>query len=139
MVSCVKLDTCAFLADRDLIETLEKHSVPVVCDEDHVLFHQGATPDGLYILHKGEATLTMAAASGEVVLCMKPTVGSLLGLPGLVGNEPYSLTASAMKGAEFSFVARENFDTLMQSDPTVPLKVLHVLAAEVRAARMALL
>jgi hypothetical protein len=36
-------------------------------------------------------------------------------------------------------VARADFDDLMQSDPTVPLKVLHVLAAEVRAARQALL
>lgn len=139
MVSCVKLDTLAFLADRELIQVLEKRSVPIVCDEDRVLFSQGGTPDGLYILHKGEATLTMTSPSGEVVLCMKPTVGSLLGLPGLVGNEPYSLTASAAKGSTFGFVARADFEDLMQSDPTVPLKVLHVLAAEVRAARQALL
>jgi hypothetical protein len=52
MVSCVKLDTLAFLADRDLIQVLEKHAVPVVCDEDRVLFNQGETPDGLYILHQ---------------------------------------------------------------------------------------
>jgi CRP-like cAMP-binding protein len=139
MVSCVKLDTLAFLADHDLIQVLEKHAVPVACDEDRVLFNQGETPDGLYILHKGEATLTMTSPSGELVLCMKPTVGSLLGLPGLVGNEPYSLSANAVKGSTFSFVARADFDDLMQSDPTVPLKVLHVLAAEVRAARQALL
>jgi CRP-like cAMP-binding protein len=139
MVSCVKLDTLAFLADRDLIQVLEKRAVPVVCDEDRVLFNQGETPDGLYILHNGEATLTMTSPSGEVVLCMKPTVGSLLGLPGLVGNEPYSLSANALKGSAFSFVKREDFEDLMQSDPTVPLKVLHVLAAEVRAARQALL
>jgi CRP-like cAMP-binding protein len=139
MVSCVKLDTLAFLADRELIQVLEKRSVPVVCDEDRILFNQGGTPDGLYILHEGEATLTMTSPSGEVVLCMKPTVGSLLGLPGLVGNEPYSLTASATKGSAFGFVARADFEDLMQSDPTVPLKVLHVLAAEVRAARQALL
>ena len=139
MVSCVKLDTLAFLADHDLIQVLEKHAVPVACDEDRVLFNQGETPDGLYILHKGEATLTMTSPSGELVLCMKPTVGSLLGLPGLVGNEPYSLTASARKGSAFGFVPRADFEDLMQSDPTVPLKVLHVLAAEVRAARQALL
>jgi CRP-like cAMP-binding protein len=139
MVSCVKLDTLAFLADRDLIQVLEKRSVPVVCDQDRVLFSQGEAPDGLYILHKGEATLTMTSLSGEVVLCMKPTVGSLLGLPGLVGNEPYSLSAIAVKGSTFGFVPRADFEDLMQSDPTVPLKVLHVLAAEVRAARQALL
>ena len=135
----MKLDPSAFLANTELILALERRATAISCDEDRVLFNQGETPDGLYILHQGEATLTMTSPSGEVVLCMKPTVGSLLGLPGLVGNEPYSLTASATKGSAFGFVARADFEDLMQSDPTVPLKVLHVLAAEVRAARQALL
>ena len=139
MVSCVKLDSSAFLADQELIEALEKRSVPVVCDEDRVLFKQGDAPSGLYILHKGDATLTMESPSGQVILCVQPSAGSLLGLPGLVGNEPYSMSANASKGSEVSFVARKDFDDLMQTDPSLPLKVLHVLAAEVRAARHALL
>jgi CRP-like cAMP-binding protein len=139
MVACVKLDSSAFLADRELIETLEKRSVPVVCGEDRLLFRQGDAPNGLYILHSGDVTLTLNSPSGEVVLCLKPVVGSLLGLPGLVGNEPYSLSANACKGAAFSFLPRKDFEDMMQTDPALPLKVLHFLAAEVRAARQALL
>jgi CRP-like cAMP-binding protein len=139
MVSCVKLDSSAFLADRELIRALEKRSVPIVCEEDRLLFRQGDAPSGLFILHKGEATLTMESLSGQVILCLLPPAGSLLGLPGLVGDEPYSLTAKAGKSCKLSFVARKDFDDLMQTDPSLPLRVLHVLAAEVRAARQALL
>ena len=139
MESCVKLESSAFVADRELIEVLETHSTPIVCDEERVLFQQGDAPGGLYILHKGEATLTMHSPNGEMVLCMTTSGNSLLGLPALVGNENYSLTAKAWKGAELSFVSRADFDKLMQTVPHLPLKILHVLAAEVRAARKALL
>jgi len=138
MEPCVKLDPAAFVADKELIETLEKRATPLVCEDDKVLFEQGDAPHGLYILHHGEAFLTMIAPSGQPVLCMKPFDGSLLGLPALVGDEPYSLTAQAQKGAELSYVKREDFQKLLSEDAQLPLKILHVLAAEVRAARQAL-
>jgi CRP-like cAMP-binding protein len=136
---CVKLDPSAFVADPELIEALEKRSTPVTCDEDRVLFHQGEEPNGLYILHQGDVSLTMASPTGEIVLCMLPYAGSLLGLPALIGNEPYSLTAKASKGCDLGLVTREAFLDLVKSEPMMPLKILHVLAAEVRSARQAFL
>jgi CRP-like cAMP-binding protein len=61
-----------------------------------------------------------------------------LGLPALVANEPYTLTATAEKNAELGFVAKEDFNSLMLSDPSLALRVLRVLAAEVRTARHAI-
>jgi CRP-like cAMP-binding protein len=37
-----------------------------------------------------------------------------------------------------SFVSRDDFTALMQADPLLSLKILQVLAAEVRSARKAL-
>ena len=64
--------------------------------------------------------------------------GSLMGLPALIGNEPYTLTGTAQKGSEFGFVTREDFNSLMLTDPTLAVRVLRVLAAEVRTARHAI-
>jgi CRP-like cAMP-binding protein len=64
--------------------------------------------------------------------------GSLLGLPGLIGNEPYTLTAIARNGARLSFISRDEVTSLMRTDPLLALKMLQVLAAEVRSARHAL-
>ncbi|MGA2501782.1 MAG: cyclic nucleotide-binding domain-containing protein, partial [Tepidisphaeraceae bacterium] len=133
------VDSSAFVADPKLLEALELRATQFVCEEDRELFRQGETPSGLYIFHKGDAFLTMKSEKGEVVLCIQPTEGSLLGLPALVGNEPYSLTAKVTKGSELGFVTGEDFNGLMQTDATVPFRVLNVLAAEVRAARQALL
>jgi CRP-like cAMP-binding protein len=134
----VKLDPSAFLADPELIQALEKRSTSISCAEDRVLFRQGDAPAGLYILDEGEATLTMNSAAGEPVISIQTAPGSLLGLPGLISNEPYTLTALARSGAQFSFVTRGDFTALMETDPLISLKVLQVLAAEVRSARKAI-
>ena len=69
---------------------------------------------------------------------METGAGSLLGLPGLLGDQPYSMTARAHDGAQVNYISRAEFTAFMQSDPQLALKILQVLAAEVRTARRAL-
>lgn len=134
----MQLDPSAFLADPELLQALEKHSISLVCDEDRVLFNQGDPSTGLYILLKGQAGLSMKGEDGSPLVSIQATGGSLLGLPGVIGNQPYSLTAVARSGAQVSFIPREDFNALMQSQLNLLVKVLQVLAAEVRAARLAI-
>ncbi len=134
----MNLDPSAFLADKELLDALEQRSTRVVCDEDRVLFRQGDTPAGLYVLRSGSAKLSMTSHTGEPLLSVPVSAGALLGLPGFVGDRPYSLTAKAAKGAELGFVSREAFSDLMLNNPSLSLKLLSVLAAEVRSARNAI-
>ncbi len=134
----VKIDSSAFIADQELIQALEKRSTPIACEEDRILFRQGELPEGLFILHDGSVRLTMESPLGEAVMEGSASSGSLLGLPGLIGNQAYSLTAKALKGARLSFVKRDDFSDLMLTEPAMSVRVLRVLAAEVRTARFAL-
>lgn len=134
----MNLDPSAFLAEASLIEALGKSSETVDCAQDRMLFRQGDSPSGIYLLLKGEATLSMTSESGEPLLGSRAVSGSILGLPGLVGNSPYTLTVVALAGAKVLFVSREHFNEMTQSDPLLAFKILHVLAAEVRTARFAL-
>ena len=134
----MNFDSSSFIAEKELIEALEKRSSTVVCSESRSLFVQGGTPAGLYILRKGSASLTMESPTGGSLMSITLHPGSLLGLPALIGNEPYTLTAIAEKDAELGFVTREDFNSLMISDPSLSVRVLRVLAAEVRSARHAI-
>ena len=134
----MQLDPTAFLADPELIRALSEHATPIVCDTDRILFQQDDPAAGLYILHKGEATISMTSQQGQTVLSVAAKDGSLLGLPGLISNQPYSLTAVARAGARVSFLGRSEFTTLMESNPPLAFKILQILAAEVRSARNAL-
>jgi NTE family protein len=134
----VQLDPSAFVADPELIQALDARAAPVPCESDHVLFRQGDPSVGLYILHEGAATVSMISPDGQSLFAVQALSGSLLGLPGLVSGQPYSLSATAGRGSRVSFVSRDEFIALMQADPHLSLKILQVLAAEVRSARKAL-
>ena len=134
----MKMDASAFVADKQLIEAIEKHATPVVCDEDRVLFNQGDSPHGLYIFCRGAVRLVMRSQVGDLLMNIPAIEGSLLGLPGLIGGVPYSLSALAQQGSQVGFVSREEFARIMLTEPGISVGILRVLAAEVRTARMAL-
>ena len=127
----------SFSADRRLIEALRQRSREVSCDEGRILFSQGDAPVGLYLVERGEVALVMTSALGRVETCFHAGAGSVLGLPGVVADEPYSLTAMAHKGSEIRFVDRSDFEEVMRAEPNLYPYVLQVLAAAVRSARLA--
>ena len=134
----MQADSSAFVADPDLLSVLQTRSTPVVCDTDRVLFSQDEPAMGVYLVLNGAARLTMCSHDGRTIFSVPAQPGSLLGLPALISEKPYSLTAIAGAGADVRFVSRNDVFTLMQSDPLLSLKMLKVLAAEVRTARKAL-
>jgi len=129
----------SFVADRQLIEALEKRSQPVSCSEGRTLFKQGEAPRGVYIFKSGEAFLVMKIASGRTMKCLHAGAGSLLGLPAVIGNEPFTLTAIVRKGSEVEFVTRSDFEDAIRTEPSLYPRLLQLLATEVRSARLAIL
>ena len=127
----------SFIADPKLFQALEQRSIPVPCLRGRILFNQGEAPIGLYLLKTGKASLIMKTEKGKEMVCLTVGSGSILGLPAIVGHVPYSLSATA-HGSKVNFIARKDFDQLIQAQPSLYPKVLEVLAAEVRSARLAL-
>ena len=133
----MNLDAAAFVAFPELIQALKAYARPVDCSQDRILFLQGDEPVGLYILDSGTAKVAMVDGDGERILEMIIAPGSLLGLPGVVGNTPYTLSAVARAGAKVHFVPRQEFSSLMMTKPELAMLILQVLAAQVRTARIA--
>jgi CRP-like cAMP-binding protein len=127
----MRLDPSAFVADPELFEELSYRSSPLFCGGDRVLFHQGETPAGLYIVNKGKATLTAMALAGDDTSPVRVSAGSILGLPELLFSEPSRFTATARKDADVRFVSRAEFEDLVHTDPR--LSLLDVLAREIRS------
>src|ERR1035441_4459891 len=49
------------------------------------------------------ARIEFRRGTGRAIVCLNAGPGSLLGLPGLIANEPYTLTAMARKGSAVRF------------------------------------
>jgi CRP-like cAMP-binding protein len=128
----------SFAADVRLFEALKERSQPVSCIEGRILFGQGDAQVGLYIIESGEAALMMTSDSGKAVMCLHAGAGSVLGLPAVINDETYSLSAMARKGSEVGFVTYDDFKELLRTDPSMNSYLLNVLAKEVRDARHAI-
>jgi CRP-like cAMP-binding protein len=120
----VHLDSSAFVTDPDLVRTLQKESISIAGDRDRdrVLFYQGEEPTGLYILHRGSATLSIRCRERRIDIKVQTTAPSLVGLPSLMDGAPHAFTAVAHGGAELSFVDRNNFACMIESDTLLSLQ-----------------
>jgi CRP-like cAMP-binding protein len=127
----------SFIADSKLTQALQKRSIPLPCLKGRMLFRQGETPKGLYMLKNGKASLQMNGENGAEVLHLTVGPGSILGIPAVVTEEPHSLSAMACARAQVDFIGLSDFEDLMKTEPSLFPLVLSVLAAEVRSARLA--
>jgi CRP-like cAMP-binding protein len=124
------------IASRQLASAVEKRAKPITPSTSRILFRQGDEPDVVYYLKAGEATLTMHAAEKTILSALVPA-GSLLGLPAIMGNKPYSMTATAVRQAEVYRISRDDFkQMIVQAE--LCFDVVRILAGEVHSARVAL-
>jgi CRP-like cAMP-binding protein len=134
----VQIDPAAFVVDQNLIRVFDECSAVVPCDTDRVLFRQCEPAVGIFIVHKGVVTLSIMSQDGHSLFAAQARPDSILGLPGAISDKPYTLSATAGGGAQVSFVSTADLKALMDADSAFSLKMLELLAAEVRSARKAL-
>ncbi len=121
----------------DVRSVLESMASPVSQPKNAVIFSQGDPPVGVYVIRKGSVRMTVKAGDSEILMRVAQA-GSVLGLPGVLSNKPYSLTAKVVQPCELGFVPAEKLIELVRDNPTLGLQVLQLLSEEVRAARGAM-
>ncbi len=128
------IPTLECILDRALAEKIVERAVEVVA-HDGILFRQGESGDCLYFVKWGEVSLTMLVGNKEIRI--RACKGSLLGLPVVFGNLPYTMTAKATWDAEIFKVSSDALTELLNREPRMKETVLQILAGEVRAIRQA--
>ncbi len=123
------------IIDRELAEKIVSQSAAII-PQDGILFRQGELADFLYFVKSGEASLTMQVGGKDVRI--RVGQGSLLGIPAIVGNQPYSMMAKACWDAEVFRLSSVAFNELIKTEPKMQQAVLLILAGEVRIARQVL-
>jgi CRP-like cAMP-binding protein len=115
-----------------LASDLAKHSV------GSIVFHQGDAASGVYIVRKGKIRLFIRnPVTQQITFDRSAGPGSLLGLPAVFGDKPYSMSAEVLEEAELGFLERNRFMSLMEQDGRLCMRCLQMLSDEVRIARTA--
>ena len=98
-----------------------------------VLFHEGESPEGVYLLKAGRVELSMEASDGRSLTTRMVRRGQFFGLEALFANSAHDSTARALGAAAVAFVPRDAFFAFLDANPDVGLRILHVLSEDLRS------
>ena len=132
----------AFLTDSPLFRNLdetERAQILIIgqvksYEADQVIFREGDTGDGLFIVVKGAIRISKRSASGEEALAvLEPH--SFFGEMALIDFSPRAADAIANEPSDLFFIPLSDLRALFESHHQIALKVLYALC-EVLAQRL---
>ena len=74
-----------------------------------VIFVEGQTPRGVFLLCQGQAKLSTNSHDGKALILRIAKPGEVLGLDAMVTGRPYQVTVETMQPSQLNFVSGENF------------------------------
>ena len=99
-----------------------------------VLFVEGETPRGVFVLSTGRAKLSIGSASGKVIILTIAKPGEILGLHAVVSNAGFQSTAQTIEPCQVSFVRRDEFLRFLLDHPQASLEAAKQLSASYQEA-----
>src|ERR1039458_3424284 len=99
-----------------------------------VLFAEGESPRGVFILCSGQAKLIATSPDGQTVTLGVAERGETLGLSNLLSNSPYLVSAETLVPCQVSTIPRLQFLQFMRAHTEAALQVARHLSMEVNRA-----
>jgi len=99
-----------------------------------VLFVEGETPRGVFVLSTGRAKLSISSASGKVIILTIAKPGEILGLHAVVSSVGFQSTAQTIEPCQVSFVRRDEFLRFLRDHPQASLEAAKQLSASYQEA-----
>ncbi len=125
---------CPMHKDRlfcDLPETalagLDAISSSATYPRGSLLFVEGQSPRGVFILCNGKAKLFGASSSGKALIFRIADPGEIIGLPSTLSGKPYELTAEALEPIQANFIRRDDFLSFLRKYGDAALRVAQML------------
>jgi len=95
-----------------------------------LLFVEGESPRGVFVLCSGEVKLTASSKQGESIILRLAESGELLGLSSLIAGSPYAATAETLTPSQVAFIPARRFQRFLRAHPDVALHVAEHLSME---------
>jgi CRP/FNR family transcriptional regulator len=82
-----------------------------------VVFHEGNSARGVYVLSSGRAKVSISSADGKKLIIRMARAGDVLGLYAGLTGRPFEATAEMVEGGRVDFVSRADLLNLMGQQP----------------------
>lgn len=110
------------------LQTFEDIKFATAYPPGAVLFVEGQTPRGIFVVCKGSVKLSINSPSGRTMIVKLAEAGEVLGLSATISGKPYEVTAETIDPSQINFVKREDFLEFLKGDVDVCFKVAEQLS-----------
>ena len=115
---------------RDLDEIKHTTSYP----EGALVFVEGQSARGVYILCQGRAKLMATSRDGRTLILKIAEPGEILGLHAVISGKVHELTVETLQPSQLAFVAREDFLKFLKTHGDACLNAAQHLSRDCHAA-----
>jgi CRP/FNR family cyclic AMP-dependent transcriptional regulator len=99
-----------------------------------LLFVEGQTPRGVFILCSGMVKLSTTSKEGKMLILKQAEAGEVLGLSAASAGTNYEMSAETASPCQLNFIGRQDFMALLQSESEVGMRAALWLSREFQGA-----
>lgn len=115
---------------RESLEAFDKIKHTSVFPADTVIFVEGQSAGGVFVLKEGRAKLSTSSPEGKTLILRIADPGEVLGLHASITGMPHGMTVATMQPCTLDFVSRENFRAFLRGHTDAALRVTQILSEE---------
>lgn len=119
---------------REQIASLRLQEVDRVYKKGETLFQEGGYPKSLYVVYKGIVKIHKYGSNGKEQITRLASAGDLIGYRSILNEEQYSASASAVEETRLFKIPSDAFINLIKDNSDFSLKVMKMLAEDLRNA-----
>lgn len=123
---------CRFSAG--VLRSVDGASYHSVMPSGALLFVEGQTARGVYILCSGKVKLSTTSKEGKVLILKQAEAGEVLGLSATVSGTNYEMTAETSTPCQLDFIRRQDLMSLLQNESEVGVHAAQSLSREFQGA-----
>ena len=110
--------------------SVDRASYHSVMPPGALLFVEGQSPRGVYLLCSGKVKLSTTSKEGKVLILKQAEAGEVLGLSAAVSGTNYEMTAETSTPCQVNFIGRQDLMGLLQRDSEVGVHAAQSLSRE---------
>jgi CRP/FNR family transcriptional regulator len=130
-LSCHQRSDNFFCAlSEESLRALDRIKRATVLSERRVIFNEGQTPAGVFMLCQGQVKLSISSRDGKMFILRIAKPGEVLGLDAVVTGKPYELTAETMQPCRMNFVHGEDFLQFLKAHGDASLRAAQSIGRE---------
>lgn len=118
----------------DALKHFEALKYATVFPKGSILFVEGQSPRGIFMLCAGRVKLSSSSANGRTIITHIAQPGEVLGLSAAVSDAPYDVTAETIEPCQVNFVRRGDFMKFLSDESAACLRVAQHLSNAYRYA-----